>query len=300
MRYTILLLVCHFVSIIAMAQSVEVRKYYLESNHETYKPMRHKFYFKSFDNKGKVKHEKTEQYIQEYFKDKSICNNTSNKNWLKQELFCSLSSESEADVVVSGTYSYTCGANVFEKRMTEKTGTARLPYFEDMTKNAADLKIILSFSYKDGTPSVTDTISITKASEKKSLGELEADIDKAVKFKIAYYFDATDAKSQYINLPKVKIKDKALKEEFASVKGLLKNGEYVKAGVICKKVNGIVNSPASSVMVGICYELLGNYPKANEYYKSVNDFHIKSRMKKSMKLLNYAESIGYTPEFVEF
>lgn len=300
MRYILILLVCHLVSIVAIAQSVEVRKYYLESGYETYKPMRHKFYLKSFVNKGSEKHEHTEQYIQKYFKDGSLCNEATNEIWLHQGLFCAVANESEADVVISGIYKYTSGATVFEKRMTEKSETIRLPYFEDLTKNAAELTIVMSFSYKDGTPLVTDTIEITKASEKKSLGELEEDIDKAVKYKIAYYRDAVEVKNQYINLPKVKIKDKALKEEFATVKGLLKDGELVQAGTICKKVHNIVNSPASSVMLGICYELVGNYPKANEYYKAQPDFHIKARMNKSMKLLEYAKSIGYEPEFIEF
>ena len=70
-----------------------------------------------------------------------------------------------------------------------------------------------------------------------------------------------------------------------AAKDLLKKGEYEKAGVLCKKVNDAVNSPETSAMVGICYELVGNYPKANEYYKPFNDFHVKTRMKKSMKLL---------------
>jgi len=263
-----------------------------------------RFYLKSFSRGG----EKALPLLEETVEKELISTDQSKASnyWQYQPLVFPVGSEVEADYTISGTYYYDSGISTGESVYHEKTGALRLPYFVTAKKHYANLDIIFTFVYKDGSPTRKDTISIHKESVETpgkkyyDVSKLEAQLEEMIKAKLHYYTNLMDYKQIQINFPKVKIKDKAIKAEYQSIKDLLKDGEYEKAGKIVKKAYEANPTPELSQALGICYELVGNYPMAEEYYKALPNFHIKTRMKKNMALLEKVQSMGFEPQFIEF
>ena len=287
------------------AQSVQVYKVSLdESKIAKSHFKKSKYYLKSFTNKGETSNKDLEETVDKYLRK---LNSKVSKDalWLNKPWIVPVESDSEADIILSGEYLYTSNSTVGEMVYKEKTGNPKLPYFVTNTENVVDLKIVFTFEYKDGSPTQTDTINIVKKSIKAPgkpfipLGELEEKVTNHSNSKLHYYTSIRSGKKVALNFPKVKIKDKALKTEYASIKKLYKEGEYIEAGKVVKKVYEAQKTPELAHALGICYELIGNYPKAAEYYKIKTDFHANVRMKQNMALLDYVKSLGYEPEFKE-
>ena len=264
-----------------------------------------KYYFKSFNRVGEKPNPTVEKAIEEYL---VTINPPHEKNyyWFAKDWSYAVADEDDADFTLSGEYNYNSGIGTGEAVYKETTGTVRLPYFVTAKEHKADLDIFFTFEYKDGSPTRRDTISVHKKSTQTpgksyyNVKKLELQLNDLANAKISDYKELVNAKEVQINFPKVKIKDKALKEEYATINKLLKAGDYETAGSIVKKVYDAKSSPELSQALGICYELVGNYPKAAELHKALPNFHVNVRMKKNMAILNQAEAMGYTPEFIEF
>ena len=264
-----------------------------------------KYYFKSFNRIG----EKALPTLEETIEQKLVSTTNAEENnnyWMYKDWAYSVADESQADYTISGEYDYNSGITIGESLYFETLGKIRLPYFISTKENRADLELIFTFDYKDDSPNRKDTLCVHKKSisipgnKFYRVEQLEAQLEGAIRTKINNYKELINGKEVQINFPKVKIKDKGLKAEYATINKLLKDGEYEKAGSIVKKVYEANKTPELSQALGICYELVGNYPQATEYYKALPDFHIRARMKKNMALLEQATAMGYVPEFIEF
>ena len=87
---------------------------------------------------------------------------------------------------------------------------------------------------------------------------------------------------------KVKTKDKTLKEELKGASDMLAAGEIYKLGSLYKRIYEADKTNKSAAFnLAMCYELIGNYPKAQEYYSVMPDFHANVRMKENNLLSNY-------------
>ncbi|MCT4589073.1 MAG: hypothetical protein N4A71_14720 [Carboxylicivirga sp.] len=294
-----------FSVLLVNAQSVQVYKVSLDekkiaNTHFT----KTKYYLKSFKNTCSQQNKTLEETVEEYLK-KSHWSVDEKKPWINQPWILPLENESDADIILSGTYNYTCKAIEGESVYKEKIGTQRLPYFVTSIENKVDLDIVFTFDYKDGSPSQTDTLSWHKKSLRAPgkkftpLDELEQDVTKYAVSKIKFYTNLKSSDKVVLNFPKVKFKDKALKTKYASIKTLYKERKYLDAANLINSLYQQQPSPDLAHALAISYELIGNFPKAAEYYKIKTDFHANVRMKQNNKLLDYAKSLGYEPTFID-
>ncbi|WP_372772962.1 hypothetical protein [Mangrovibacterium sp.] len=292
-------------AIFALGQSIEITSYTLnQEKYQTTPFNRNSYFFKGISKIGDTPNPVLEQFIDKYWKqpaDPEI-------SWLSRNWSSPVTNESDAEMVVEGTYVYESGTDVYETiyRESVTAGTPNLPYFVSEKKNFADLMVILNYTYKDGSPAVVDTIHLLKESVLKpgkdyyKVEQLEKQLDDEIRWTMGGYRYFLDRKKALVNLPDVKIKDKVLREEYKTYANLMKEGKYADAGRIAQKLYEAEKTPELSVAVGLCYELLGNFPKAQEYYDAKPDFHIKMRMRKNMELLDAARAMGYEPVFADF
>ncbi len=276
-------------------------------------PLRHKYLIKPLVNKGKAGTMDIQKTIDKAFAESFKPYGGGNKkfnnvnSWSQQEFFIPVKNAAEADVVITGTYKAVKETMVDEKKFQEKGNNFNSPvtYFEARSVNKADMLVILNFKYKNGT-SVNDTIQKSFTSERKkgktitSLDDMEEKSLKHLESSLNKYFWVIDREQAWFKFPKVKIKDKALKEDFKAAKQLANDGKIVELGQLYRKIYEAEKQNEAFIAIGMCFELLGNYQKANEYYKNFNDFETKTRMKSQVAALEYLQTLGFKPEFVDF
>lgn len=227
--------------------------------------------------------------------------------WLKTPLFKIVETKSEADVIISGDYNLDIGTKSEEKIMYETSSlyATPIPYYDMQTTNGVVINIVLKYQYKDQTTE-TDTIIISnkvmrKPKKKfKTINELKLKSIKNLVYTLDTKFYFIESTKHFYKLAKIKIKDKALKEEYSTAKDLFKKGDITTLGNLYLRIYNDSPSKEAAYCLGACYEIVGNYPKAVEYYKQMPDFHTKVRMKNSMELYNYLIDIGLELPLVEF
>lgn len=292
-----LVFICFIASMSTFAQQGEFPKRWMSQK----TPLRHKIYVDQFQNKGTNTDVDFGQIVTEYFSE-------SHASIFDQEIFVPVQTKDEADVVISGDYVFNNISEVVEKPLMERSTSyaSRIPYFEIRVKNSADLTFALHFAYKDGT-TATDTIKYEEKSEStekrevKSQLVLEDEAIKTVERKLFDLIDIYDIDSYWVKMPKVKIKDKEMKAQYKEMKDYLEERKIKELGAFYLKLYEEKKSPEVAQCIGICYELLGNYEKANEYYEEINDFATNIRMKNYLELHDYLREIGVPPhQAVEF
>lgn len=165
--------------------------------------------------------------------------------------------------------------------------------------------MVFEFKYSDGNV-VTDTAYKEFVSEKKDgkgLVSLDAQKGKTRKFLERELSDLTKVVGVdliWYKFPKVKVKDKALKTEYKGAKDLLKENKIKELGKLYKKIYETTQAKEAAKCIAMCYEILGNYPKAEEYHQKMPDFATKTRMKQNMEVFNYLKEMGCELELAEF
>lgn len=308
-KYFLLGAMLFFVSAL-FGQQAEFYRFKLKNE----SPLRHKIYVEPFVNKGNNNDIDVNKIVTERFSTPfsySIKGDKKTRNvnaWSHQKRFVPVDNPNDADVIISGTYLYNKGTETKEKLYKEKSGAyaCHIPFSEPLTSNRSELTAIFKFQYKDNT-SVTDTIHILNESQGgtgkvfKSVAELEEKSKSYFKSRMfRKYIGVVSMDDQWYKFKKIKIKDKALKEEFKSANQLIKEGKIKELGALYKKIYKVNPSKEVAHCIGMCYELLGNYPKALEYYKQLPDFIVKVRMKEQMKVFNYLQKMGMDLTIEEF
>ncbi len=214
-------------------------------------------------------------------------------------LFEKVNTATEADVVVGGHYIIKTYVDIEEKLAYERQTNigGAIPYYEIRQTNTAEIHLVISYTYKDQSI-YYDTIDIVKAYERKpktkyvSLEQLLEKCQNTLSVKSSELFRFYTIDHIWYKFPKVKSKDKALKQELKDAGDLLASGEIYKLGNLYKRIYEADNSNKTAAFcLAICYELIGNYPKAEEYYAIMPNFHAKIRMKENRVLYNYLISI---------
>jgi tetratricopeptide (TPR) repeat protein len=217
-----------------------------------------------------------------------------------QNIYQLVDEKGEADVVVKPEFHYKGQAQKNENWLRELSGKKgiRIPYKEVRAANLVDASLLLRMTYKDGSCCV-DTMAYktvserTKGKKMKPLKEMEKKMYKSLRYSLWQIGDVADgAKVILYSFPKVKVKDKALKTSLKTVYQLAKEGKLKEIANVYRQIIDKEPSPEAHLCLGVCYELAGDFDKAQEEFKHKMDFHIKMRMKEHLKLRNYMRSIG--------
>lgn len=243
--------------------------------------------------------ERLETHLKPYGKGNKKAKNfnaTSHEGFFKKT-----DNKEDANVVVGGTYFIETNSDVEEKLFyeTQTNLGAAIPFYEIRQKNSVKIQLAISYTYKDNS-TVYDTIYAEKYSERKpgkkfySIEELLEDCEKNISSDLYRLFSFYETNYTWYKFEKkVKTKNKELKEKLKGAKDLLKEGKIYELGSLYKQAYEEDNSNQDAAYnLAMCYELIGNYPKAEEFYAKRPDFHTKTRMKSNMEFYRYMESIG--------
>jgi len=220
--------------------------------------------------------------------------------WINKSLFDIVNSAADADVIIGGYYLITTNVDIQEKLFYERQTNVggAIPYYEFRQINTAEVEVVISYTYKDKSVEY-DTIQIVKQYERKpntkyvSVNQLLERCEKKLVLVSDKLFRFYSADYVWYKFQKVKTKDKALKEELKGAGDMLAAGEIYKLGNLYKRIyEADKTNKTAAFNLAMCYELIGNYPKAQEYYSVMPDFHTKVRMKENSLLFNYLESTG--------
>lgn len=258
-------------------------------------------FFEPLENRGSTPFVDVNQRLQELVDERTKLpvESKAGNRLVLGGLFAKAAEKESAAVVISGYYQAESGSTRDEHALFE-TGAnmgSPIPYFEWRTTNHATLLVMLTFTYADGTMK-QDSLWIEEGSLQRagrkliSVKELEEIVAKQFKNAYYYQFNFIDLEERWLDFPSVKVKDKALKAEYKEAKDLIKSYEIVKLGRLYKKLYEAENTDEAAIGLGLCYEILGNYPAAAELFEGRADFHIKARLKKEMALYDYLKEIG--------
>jgi tetratricopeptide (TPR) repeat protein len=102
----------------------------------------------------------------------------------------------------------------------------------------------------------------------------------------------------------VKTKDKALKKEFKekekTIKASLKTNDLHAAAKTFIEIHETEKSLNSAYNVGLCYELIGNFTKAKEYYDMAGDKGALENMQNLLALKAQFEGLGLEVSETDF
>jgi len=258
-------------------------------------------YFEPLENKGTNDFVDVNESLLDLFNKRTKTpDEYTNRNQLVYGgLFQAATDPLSADVILSGYFTAESFSTRDEVAFVE-SGTpigSPIPYFEWRVTNKASLDVVLSFTYPDGTVAY-DSVRILKESEQKPgkklkpLKELEESCAKAYQNAYYYQFNFIESEKRWIDFPKVKVKDKQLKDDYKQAKSWMKDHELVKLGQLFKRIYEAEGSDEAAVCLGLCYELMGNYPAAAKLFEGRSDFHIKARLKRNWNCINtYRKSV---------
>jgi len=227
-------------------------------------------------------------------------------HWRNMKLYSITASKKEADVIVQPLLYYVSKSEKIDTWLHEFNGRAgvKIPYKEIRAVNSLDVNLILNLKYKDKSTS-SDTISFeTKSVLKKGtkLISLEVMNEKLVKYiglQLYYLKHFAECRMVRYRFPKLKIKDKELKNDVKIIQALLKEAKLSEVANIYREIIAKEPSPEAHLCLGICYELAGDIKKAEAEFKHKIDFHIKIRMKTNKQIYDYFQSIGISLKGVE-
>ncbi len=235
--------------------------------------------------------------------------------WMHTNLYSTTENIEEATYVISGDYSYSTG---HEKSYTEKSGAAlsdSLPfvYYEFYEKSTVTVV---------GSVVITDVEANTQVVKIPYLKELIDEDRKIMEHasskdplslipnlsnhfvqEFRYKFSAVKAPYEY-NFPKIKPKNKEYKKEFReykrNLKDLAKKGKLKEMHTLYLEIQQKEDSPEVNESLGMCYEILGNYTKAKEYYDKCGNAQRNIGLVKQVGIQSKLKDLGITIVETEF
>jgi hypothetical protein len=272
-------------------------------------------FYAGLTNNGDEKQIDVNQYVKDQvnFFLKTYSGNAEKKiqnhiSWTTNPLFQMVNDANEADVVIAGYYTIKTGSLVEEKLFYERQTNVggAIPFYEIRQTNSASIQIVISYTYKDKTVDY-DTITISNQYERKpnttykSIDDLLKKAESDLKMQLYKCFTFYKPNHIWYKFLPVKTKDKALKEELKNASVLLENGEIEKLGNLYKRIYQLeTDNKEAAFNLGLCYELVGNYDKAEQYFAIMPDFHVNVRMKENRILFDYLKSIGVNMVIKDF
>lgn len=270
-------------------------------------------YMAGFTNNGDAKYADFGSKLEEAFKTFSYIHHIKQGPvWRDDLLYKFVDSKDEADVVVEGSYKITPSEirDIKEKLVSEPSS---IPFgikytvceynFTNGVYFTADIKIsdksgaeISNFQLSDSVVSQhSKDVVIPKI---KPLAEIEPKFIDGLMYYIPVKYRIV-GEEVWVKFFKMSPKDKAQKEEYKNFSDYVKNDNFTAAGKLCKAIYDSTKDPLAAFNTALCYEVLGNYAKAAEYYKIKFDFPAKKRMEQNMKIWEILPEISKN-KLVEF
>ena len=253
-----------------------------------------KIYVEDFVNKGTIENSFGTDYassLKNVLAYKTINAKTGVKlhtPWLTTKLYDIVDSESEANYVIKGTYSFTKGSSSsYTEKIIYESGAGNLPiHFYKYTETANASVSFKMGIYASGkaTPLKEFPFNDTKSNSKTlnlekpaiiSPSSLVEGLSKSAKYKYLYEFSPRLVPQKY-KFEKVKPANKELKKVYKNkkkaLKALAETGDIKGMGKIyTEMLADDANNADVHKNLGICYELIGNYTKAKEHYVKSGD-----------------------------
>ncbi|MBI9035257.1 MAG: hypothetical protein JEZ03_12370 [Bacteroidales bacterium] len=227
-------------------------------------------------------------------------------SWYQQQWFEKTNNPKDAAVQISGSYRVDAQTEVNQNLFYETASSLAnpIPYFDVRPINRVNAEVIITYTYADKTKDA-DTLRYFDESEGRkgykirSLAKMVSQSMKSLNHDISSSFNYVDYHQEVYLLEKVKIKDKALKDEYKQIKDLWKEKKVFEAANLFKRIYEKEQNKEAAYNLGMCYELIGNLEQADEYYSLLPNFHTKTRMKAHWEFFNYLKEIGVEPRLIE-
>jgi hypothetical protein len=220
-------------------------------------------------------------------------------HWRYLKIYSLVDSKEKADVIVQPSMNYAANTEQVDTWLHEFKGRSgvKIPFKEVRATNSMDVNVVLNFRYKDNS-TATDTISynrksvLKKGSKLISIEEMNEKLESSLSLKLYYLRHFAECNMVRFRFPKPKVKSKELKEALKTVQTLLKEAKLSEVASIYRSILDKEPSPEAHLCLGMCYEMAGDFPKAEIEYKHKVDFYIKTRMKGNMQVYNQLQSWG--------
>ena len=273
-----------FISAVSVTEAQSYEAYKLKAASKYWGA--YNIYFEKFVNAGEAEFD----VCADVFKEKFSGTYTGSR-WVNSKIYNIVATKEEADIVISGIYKFSPKETMeVSQKLKTETGTKYpLKYTVNSYRQANRVHFTLDVKVTDKSGSQIDAYqlkdSILSADRsdvklpktKYTLDELKTKmIERTPSYmKGRYCIYSTDV---WVKFLKLKVKDKALKEEYKLVNDYLNNKDFLSAGKIFKKIYEAGKDPMAAFNTAMCYEFVGDIGKAAEYYKIKFDFPSKKRM----------------------
>ena len=248
-------------------------------------------------------------------------------SWYTNRLYSVVNSESEANYIIAGNYLIIASSNHQATEIKETTKSNKIPYYFYEHRNTAVANLQATLIVKDASSStVIKTIPFSdKKSKNKTRyihddGPLNADryIDVIAKKTIRgysgiftpiyvskkYSFKKVKANKKSMEKADFKATKKDLKTKQKALKVLAEQGKIKDMGAAYLKFaamgDKIKNMDKVNTNIAYCYELIGNYTKANDYYSKVNDKKSLEQLTKLIEVQQMMKKMGIDVTEEEF
>ncbi len=227
--------------------------------------------------------------------------------WMRTNLYTTTDKLEEATYVIYGDYSFT---TAHKKSYTEKSGVETadsLPfvYYEFYEKSTATVvgTVIITDIEADTEVAripfskelIDEDKKIMEHAKSKSPKSLIPSLSDSFVQEFRYKFSAVKTTYEY-SFPKIKPENKELKKEFREYKRNLKDladeGKLKDMYTMFLEIQQKEDSPEVNESLGICYEILGNYSKAKEYYDKCDNAQRNSELVKQINIQNTLKDLG--------
>jgi tetratricopeptide (TPR) repeat protein len=220
--------------------------------------------------------------------------------WSLKPLFTETTNKEDAGTIIGISFEESINELKEEKLYYEK-GTfpgGAVPYYETKQTNSSSIRVIIDYRYSDKSTHCDTLFAFKESASKegkklKSADALLSECKTEIINELSKQLDFITREDIWYKFKSVKTSDTELKEALKQIESQIASGDIKTPGRTFRSIfEADKQNKEAAYNTGICYELLGNYRKAQEYYEYLPDFHTKVRMKASISLLEYLEQTG--------
>ena len=231
--------------------------------------------------------------------------------WQTTKLYQIAESETEADFIIGGEYKFEFSSKTTIKEMFIKEAheslKIKLPasFYHYFTKNEASLEGKMVITKKDGSIFATIPFAEKKYDSGSSTLPDKPKVKSASSFldHLTYYgIDkptsalVTHLKNEGVKFKNLKTKNKEIKNEYKDldkqVGKLIKANDVNGAGKVLFQIATLEESENVFYNIAACYEAIGNYTKAKEYYDKSGDKSGIKRINEQISTQDKLKSLG--------
>jgi len=284
-----------------------------------------KIFVKNFTNKGDIEANFGEKYaksVKAALNRKSLGLTTGvklNNPWLTTKFYEVVDTEAEADYIISGEYIFTKAYSSKNKEVviyeTSSMAKPKLPiHYYNYTEASSASVTMKMFIHKKGNATPSKEFPFTKTESKSKTTALQkptitsassyiSTLSKQAINKYTYEFTPRLVVEKY-KFKTIKPSNKELKKEYktmkSSLKAFAKQSNINEMGKIYLSMLEKENDADVHANLGMCYELIGNFTKAQAEYNAGGDKKGIERITYMIKVRESHKGVGITVVENEF